>query len=86
MMLLSFHNIIRVVWGLNYLEHDLQLLDLHEPQLEPLDELAPDELFDEKAKVDINRSTFESLHFGQETEFILLKEQSSSNSLSHFVQ
>jgi len=66
------------------LEHDLQLLALHDPQLEPLDEF---ELpFDEKANDDISLSTPESLHLGHKTEFILLREQSSSNSLSHFVQ
>jgi len=70
-----------------YFEHDLQLLALHDAQLDPLDELISDEFpFDEKAKADIRRSTFESLHFGHDTEFTLLKEQSSSNSVSQCVQ
>jgi hypothetical protein len=71
-----------------YLEHDRQLLALQVPQLEPLDEVSPDELlFDDIAKVDIRRSIFESLHLGQITEFMLLLErQSSSNSLSHCEQ
>jgi len=70
-----------------YLEHERQLLALHVPQPGPL-ELLPDEFpFDDIAKVDINRSTFESLHLGQVTELtLLLEKQSSSNSLSHCLQ
>jgi|DewCreStandDraft_4_1066084.scaffolds.fasta_scaffold11829_6 hypothetical protein len=70
-----------------YLEQDLQLLALHDEQLEPFDDLISEELpFDEKAKADIIFSTFESLHFGQDTAFMLLGEQSSSNSWSHCLQ
>lgn len=84
----SFLSITLLEWfWIDYLEHDLQLLALHDEQLDPLDELVAEEFpFDEKAKADIRRSTFESLHLGHETESILLREQSSSNSASHFVQ
>jgi len=59
---------------------------LHVPQLEPFEPLS-EEPFDDIAKVDIKRSTFGFLHFGQETVFtLLLEKQSSSNSLSHCEQ
>jgi hypothetical protein len=59
---------------------------LHVPQPEPFEPL-PEEPFDDIAKVDIRRSTFGFLHFGQDTELVLLLEkQSSSNSFSHFEQ
>jgi len=84
----SFLSITLLEWfWIYYFEHDLQLLALHDEQLEPLDEFVPDEFpFDEKAKADIKRSIFEYLHSGHETDSMLLSEQSSSNSASHCVQ
>jgi hypothetical protein len=80
-------NKINSIYPESHLEHDRQLLALQVPQLDPL-ELFPDELpLEDIAKVDIKRSTFESLHLGQVTELtLLLERQSSSNSLSHCVQ
>ena len=66
-----------------------QLVALQAAQLDPLVENWADEelLFEAIAKVDISRSTLESLHLGQEMELTsLLKRHSSSKSVSHRVQ
>ena len=82
--------VLDIYHGMLYLpEQVLQLLDLHDAQLDLLVEgwNSGVLLFDDMAKTDMRRSTSESSHCGQETELaLLLDRHSSSNSVSHFIQ